>query len=173
MEIWDLYDANWQPTGQTVVRGESIPAGRYHLVVHICIFNQAGQMLIQHRQPFKQGWPNRWDVTVGGSAVSGDSVRTAAEREVLEEIGYQLDLSNVPTSLTLTYSDCFDCYYIVEREIDPATLHLQYEEVQAVKWASLDEILAMIEADTFIPYCPGFIEFLFAHRRNLPVQEAK
>lgn len=130
-------------------------------------------MLIQHRQPFKQGWPNRWDVTVGGSAVSGDSVQTAAERETAEEIGYQIDLSSIPTALTLTYPDCFDHYYILEREIDPATLHLQYEEVQEIKWANLEEILAMIKAEAFIPYCSGFIEFLFSHRHNVPVEERK
>ena len=52
-------------------------------------------MLIQHRQPFKSGWSDLWDITVGGSAVSGDTSQTAAEREVLEEIGYKLDLSNI------------------------------------------------------------------------------
>lgn len=32
-----------------------------------------------------------WDMTVGGSAVSADTSQVAAEREVSEEIGYELN----------------------------------------------------------------------------------
>lgn len=39
MEIWDLYDKHRNLTGETMVRGEPVPQDRYHLVVHICIFN--------------------------------------------------------------------------------------------------------------------------------------
>lgn len=59
--------------------------GTYHLVVHVCVFNQKGEMLIQQRQPFKQGWPNLWDVTMGGSALAGETSQQAAMRELKEE----------------------------------------------------------------------------------------
>lgn len=49
MEIWDLYDINRIPTGETMIRGEKIKENRYHLAVHVCIFNKQGEMLIQHR----------------------------------------------------------------------------------------------------------------------------
>ena len=71
MELFDLYTADREKTGQTMVRGEPTPEGFYRLVVHVCIFNPEGQMLIQQRQPFKRGWANLWDVTVGGCAVAG------------------------------------------------------------------------------------------------------
>ena len=58
MEYWDLYDEHFQKIGRTHLRGEKIPKGTYHLVVHVCIFNQKGEMLIQQRQYFKEGWPN-------------------------------------------------------------------------------------------------------------------
>lgn len=161
MEIWDLYDKNQQYTGETILRGEPIPEGRYHLVAHICIFNKAGQMLIQHRQSFKSAWPNKWDLSACGSALSGETIQMAAEREVWEELGYSLKLKDVPIALSITFPDGFDQFYIVEREIDPATLHLQYEEVQAVKWATKEEILTMISDNRFIPYHPSFIEYLF------------
>ena len=117
MEIWDLYDINRIPTGETMIRGEKIKENRYHLAVHICIFNKQGEMLIQHRQPFKSGWSDLWDITVGGSAVSGDTSQTAAEREVLEEIGYKLDLSNIRPSFTINFKNGFNDIYLVEREI--------------------------------------------------------
>lgn len=73
MELWDVYDINRNKTNKTMVRGESFAKGNYHLVVHVCVFNSKGEMLIQQRQPFKEGWPNMWDITVGGSATKGDT----------------------------------------------------------------------------------------------------
>ena len=55
MELWDLYDADGEKTGETMRRGDPIPHKRYHLVVHIAIFSPDGRMLIQQRQPFKEG----------------------------------------------------------------------------------------------------------------------
>ena len=43
MEILDLYTADREKTGRTMVRGEETPAGCYRLVVHVCIFNDKGQ----------------------------------------------------------------------------------------------------------------------------------
>ena len=67
MEILDIYDSNRMPTGRTFVRGTK-PEGGYYLVAQVIVFNTKGQMLIQQRQAHKLGWPNRWDVSAGGSA---------------------------------------------------------------------------------------------------------
>ena len=162
MEIWDLYDRDRRPTGETHERGKPLPEGRYHMVVHVVIFNTKGEMLIQQRQPFKEGWPNLWDITVGGSAVAGDNSRTAAEREVLEEIGLPLDLSGEQPRLTVPFDVGFDDIYILTRDVDLTKLRLQESEVQAVKWADEAEVLAMLSDGRFIPYHRAFIELLFA-----------
>lgn len=111
MELWDIYDKNRIPTGRSMVRGDLIKDGDYHLVVHICIFNDKGEMLIQQRQPFKKGWSNLWDVSVGGSAVKGDSSRVAAEREVLEELGLKIDLDDIRPRFTVNFKNGFDDFY--------------------------------------------------------------
>ena len=77
MELFDLYTADRVKLDRTMVRGDAVPEGCYRIVVHVCIFDPEGRMLIQQRQPFKEGWSDMWDVTVGGSAVAGDSSRTA------------------------------------------------------------------------------------------------
>lgn len=161
MELWDLYDHNRQLTGKTLERGKKVPQGYYHLVVHVCIFNSKGEMLIQQRQPFKKGWSNMWDITVGGSSQAGDTSRKAAEREVLEELGLSIDLGNERPVLTIPFSFGYDDMYLIERDLDLSTLKLQYEEVQQVKWASLQEILSMIDQGTFIPYHKSLITLLF------------
>lgn len=166
MEIWDLYDKDRIKTGETMVRGNQFKENTYHLVVHVCIFNLEGKMLIQQRQPFKDGWPNMWDIAVGGSAVSGDTSQLAAEREVYEEIGYKLSLDGIRPSLTINFDKGFDDIYLIQKDIDISKLKLQYEEVQSVKWASKEEILSMIDEDIFIPYHKSLIDLLFFMRTS-------
>lgn len=166
MESWDLYDRDRIPTGEIHQRGKPLPEGRYHMVVHVAIFNSQGQMLIQQRQPFKEGWPNMWDITVGGSAVAGDTSRTAAQREVMEEIGLAIDLSEEQPKLTIPFDVGFDDVYTLVMDVDLTALHLQESEVQAVRWASEAEILAMLADGQFIPYHRAFLQLLFALRHS-------
>ena len=170
MERWDLYDNNRHLTGEVLERGQPIPAGRYHLVVHVIVFDHAGRMLIQQRQPFKEGWPNLWDVTVGGSAVAGETSVQAAQRELAEELGLSLELA-APPDLTIYYNEGFDDVYLVTREVDLASLTLQYEEVQAVRWATEKEILQMLDEGTFPPYRRSYLELLFRLRTSRGVLE--
>ena len=162
MELWDLYDRDRTPTGEVHQRGKPIPSGRYHLVVHVVIFNSRGEMLIQQRQPFKEGWPNLWDVTVGGSAVAGDTSRSAAQREVMEEIGLAVDLTDELPKMTLPFDCGFDDIYTLTMDVDLSTLTLQESEVQAVKWATEAEILTLMDSGQFLPYHKSLIQLLFA-----------
>ena len=166
MELFDLYTENRERTGKTMVRGQPVPEGFYRLVVHVCVFDPQGRMLIQQRQPFKKGWSNMWDISVGGCAVAGDTSRTAAERETREELGLGLDLTGVRPTLTVYFENGFDDYYVVTQAVDLSALRLQYEEVQTVKWADRDEILRMIDDGRFIPYEKSLIELLFFRREH-------
>jgi isopentenyldiphosphate isomerase len=161
MELWDVYDKERYKTGKTMLRGSTFQEGDFHVVVHICLFNTSGQMLIQQRQPFKEGWPNMWDITVGGSAVSGDSSHEAAQRELFEEIGYTVDLSDQRPVFTINFSHGFDDYYIINDDVNLDTLSLQYDEVQCVRWATKDDILHLIDEGVFIPYHKSLIRLLF------------
>ena len=166
MELFDLYTRDRIRTGRTMVRGDKVPEGLYRLVVHVCIFDPEGRMLIQQRQPFKKGWSNMWDITVGGCAVAGDTSQDAAEREVREEIGLELDLQDERPTMTTTFDGGFDDYYVLTRDVDLSTLHLQYEEVQTVRWAEKEEILRMIDDGQFISYEKSLIELLFFFRNH-------
>ena len=168
MELWDVYDINMQKTGQTVGRGQQMADDEYHLVAHICIFNSHGQLLIQHRQPFKKGFSNLWDISAAGSALAGETSRQAAEREVREEIGIDLSINTRP-SFNISFDRGFDDFYLVDWDGDISELNLQYEEVESVKWATREEILSMIAAGTFVPYYPSLINMIF-DMKNSPVR---
>lgn len=166
MELWDVYDKDRILKGWTMKRGSKFGDNEFHLVVHICIFNSEGKMLIQQRQPFKEGWSNLWDITVGGSATTGENSFQAAERELFEEIGYKVDLSKERPFLTINFNDGFDDYYLIEEDINIDDLKLQYEEVKCVKWASKKEVLNLLNTGEFIPYYASLIEMLFDMRKR-------
>ena len=160
-ELWDVYDFHRNKTGKVHPRGTPLAAGEYHLTVHACVFNSEGKMLIQKRQPFKKGWSGLWDITVGGSATAGESSQEAIMRELSEEIGLSLDLTTVRPHLSVQFDQGFDDVYLIKREVDLSTLTLEYEEVEAVKWASLDEIFSMMDEGTFISYQKHLIALFF------------
>lgn len=160
-EEWDVYDKDRVKTGKIVKRGDTLNPGEFHLVVHVCILNSQDQMLIQQRQPFKKGWSNLWDVTMGGSAHAGESSQEAAERELLEEIGYEADLSNMRPAFTVNFPRGFDDFFVLKAEVALDQLVLQESEVQDVRWAAKAEILQMIEDQHFIPYHQSVIEMIF------------
>ena len=60
----------------------------------------------------------------------------------------------------------FDDVYTLTMDVDLTTLRLQESEVQAVKWASEEEVLAMLADGRFIPYHRAFIQLLFALRNS-------
>lgn len=35
LELWDVLDEQAQRTGRTIVRGQELPHGGFHLVVHV------------------------------------------------------------------------------------------------------------------------------------------
>lgn len=93
-----------------------------------------------------------WDISVGGSALSGESSRDAAMRETHEELGIVLNLHGMRPKFTINFEQGFDDFYLIRLDADIDNLVLQEDEVQAVKWASVNDILQMIDEGTFIPY---------------------
>lgn len=164
MELVDLYDENRIPLGKTAERGAPREPGEYRMVVHVCVFDRQGRLLIQQRTPQKFIFPNLWDVSVGGGVDAGETSRQGAEREFREELGYPLDLGGLRTSITVNFDGGFDDFYLLTKDLDLDSLVLQKEEVQAVRWAALEEILDMMDQGTFIPYPRGFLQFLFDMR---------
>ena len=61
MEMVDLYDENRLPLGRTAERYAPKGEGEYRVVVHICVFDSRGRLLIQQRSREKAVWlPEVW-----------------------------------------------------------------------------------------------------------------
>ena len=149
-ELWDVYDAAGQKTGQTHRRGDPLAPGEKHLCVHVWIQNTAGEYLITQRAPGKS-MPGLWECT-GGCALAGEDSLTAALREVREETGLVLDPGEAELLFCWT-GEFFLCdVYHVRREFAPATLTLQPGETGAARAASLAEIRSLFAAGQFVPW---------------------
>ncbi|AMW99843.1 NUDIX hydrolase [Rummeliibacillus stabekisii] len=167
MEMWDVYDKDRKLTGKLMRRGDALEQDAYHLVIHVCLFNQLGEMLIQQRQPDKDNWQNMWDITVGGSALAGETSQQAAEREVEEEIGLVLNFQNLRPSVTVNFEYGFDDYYVIKTDVNLSKLPLPTEEVSQVKWATKEAIFNFISEGQFIPYHESLISLLFDTRHMI------
>lgn len=174
MEKWDVYDIDRIKTGKSITRGvDTLAAGEYHMTVHIVIFSTDGRMLIQQRVDDKDTWPSMWDVTAGGAVTAGEDSRTGAERELYEELGIHHDFSGVRPHFTIHHRVGFgDCYILIE-DIDLSTIRLQPTEVKSVRYATIDEIIELMDRGEFIPYHESFIHLLFDLRQGYGAHRPK
>ena len=167
MEYLDIYDENRKWLGYSRPRGASYMPGEYHLIVHVCLMNEREEMLIQQRSDSVAKWPGMWDLTIGGHVLAGETPEQAAEREVQEELGLQIILSEAGI-VEMTIQNRLDTIFVVPvkcvREYDGDAEHLlkklvlQEEEVKPVRWASIEEIRSMIENRRFLGYPMDIIE---------------
>ena len=166
MEKFDLYDVNRRKTGETMVRGTAVPKDRYRLVIRVIVFNSEGKMLIQQRASDRSSYPSMWDFSVGGSVIAGETSSEGAERELLEEIGLKVALSGKQPSFSINFESGFDDFYIIDYDIESEDIVFQKEEVQAVKWATKDEVIKMIRNGEFIDFRESLVELLFSFREK-------
>ena len=164
MEQWNLYDKHRNLLPDVHIRGQKIPDGMYHLVVHVCVFNSEGKMLICQRTDDREVWPSYWDVSAAGSALLNETSAQAAQRETYEETGLYHDFEQEQIYFTIHGKDWFSDWYLIESE--QREFHVQKEEVQAYRWASLSEILQMKKEGIFIPYHEGFLEMIFSMKKK-------
>lgn len=93
MELWDLYNERRELTGRDHIRGERVPQGYYHLVVHVWIRNSKGEYLVSQRSADRPTFPLMWEC-VGGSVTKGEDSLSGALREAKEEVGVDLRPEN-------------------------------------------------------------------------------
>ena len=145
MEIRDLYDVNKKLTGKTFLKGEQVPLGYYYLIVAVILENSKGEFLIQKRVLRKGG---KWALTAGHPK-SGESSFEGLCSEVSEELG--IDISKDKPKLVETWinnDQIFDIYYL-KKDIDLGDVVIQEEEVDGVRYASIDEIRDMYNMGEF------------------------
>lgn len=160
MEILDIYDKYRKRTGKTYPRNEEIPDGGLRLIVHILIFNEKGELLIQQRADHKK-MGGLWDITCGGACKAGEDSFEGASRELKEELGIDFDFKDTRPILTANFDKGFDDFYIIRKNIDIKDLKLQKEEVKDSRWASQNEVFDLLRKGEFVKYKKSYLDLLF------------
>ena len=63
-----------------------------HRSVGVIIFNDKKQVLLQKRSKTKDTYPEYWGMSVGGHVNVGQSYEEAVKREIIEELGKELNI---------------------------------------------------------------------------------
>jgi 8-oxo-dGTP pyrophosphatase MutT (NUDIX family) len=152
-ELWDIYDASGNKTDLIVQRGDTLCAGQYHLVIHIWIYNKAGDFLIQKRAAHLSWASGQW-ATTGGSAISGEDGLEAAIRETKEELGIILSPQKMRLIGRVRRRESFTDIWVAETDaaIEDCTLE---DAVSEIKYSTAGEMKKMIADGDFINYLAG------------------
>ena len=142
-EYWDLYDANRNPLGRTIKRGDAFGEGEYYVCCEIWIQNSKGQLLVTQRHPNKKAG-GQWEFT-GGGVLAGETTKQAAVRELAEETGIDAEENELSLLEVYQHKNYFMDIFVLKKDLDITTLSLQPEEVVDAKWVSPEELLAMKE----------------------------
>ncbi len=143
MEIWDAYDEKCQLIDdKTLIRGEAIQDGFYHLVCDIIVQHIDGTYLLMQRDNRKH-YGGMWEASAGGSALQGESPLECAIRELKEETGiFSDDLHEVGRVIHHSHHTIYVEYLCVTSQ-DKNTVVLQDGETQDYQWVTKDTLINM------------------------------
>ena len=156
MEIWDLYNEKRELVGCDQIRGETMPDGCYHLVVHVWIRNSRGEYLISQRSADRPTFPLMWEC-VGGSVIKGEDSLSGALRETQEEVGVKLSQEDGVLVYSVVgrvvngirHTDILDVWlfeYNAPVSLEQATTH----EVEQTAWMTKNQIKALFDAGELV-----------------------
>lgn len=121
-----------------------------HPVVHLHVFNAAGELYLQKRVPDKDIQPGKWDTSVGGHVDYGEEIDEALKREVWEELGI-IDFESVFVArykfVSNREAELVHCHYCIYTGI----ITPNPVEISEGKFWKISEIEANIGKEVFTP----------------------
>ncbi|HSX17402.1 MAG TPA: NUDIX domain-containing protein [Patescibacteria group bacterium] len=159
-----IVDENDQPIG-AATKQQAWDKGLIHRIIRIVIWNAAGQILLQHRDPSKDIFPNCWDNAVGGHVDAGETYETAALREMAEELdirGVAIRELGKYRSDEMYQNHRFNrftqCY---EATMEETPQKLEPGTIDRVAWFTVEEVRQLIKEHPE-EVCDG-LHYVFEH----------
>lgn len=144
-ELWDAYDKNFNIINDiTLVRGEPLSDGIYHLVCEIIVKHIDGTFLLMQRD-YQKHYGGMWEVTAGGSALKGETPLLGAIRELKEETGLEAkDLNEIKRIVHDVHHSLYVVYLCIT-DCEKDAIVLQEGETVAYKWIDKNSLIEMSE----------------------------
>ena len=160
MELWDAYDRNLEKIeGMTLIRGEKIPEGVYHLVCDVIVRHTDGEYLLMQRDSRKH-YGGMWEATAGGSALQGESPLDCAIRELREETGIRAEYLEEVGRVRAAERNTVYCEFLCVTDCRKDSVILQEGETSAYKWVTQDELLSMKREELVTQRMQNFVDDL-------------
>lgn len=158
-ELLDVLDGNGIKTGEVLPRKEVHKRGLWHRIIVVAIVNEKNEILIQQRSNNKDKNPGMWDISVTGHLSAGQDSLTAATREISEEVSVSLGYSVEVRDFRFMFSyrkeekvndehydrQFYDFFILRQNGLTAENIRFQEEEVQAIKFVSINELNKMRE----------------------------
>ena len=132
-ELLDLVDQDDRVIGTVRKAATEHDPALIHREVAILI-HRGGRLLWQLRSAAKTVMPLTWDFACAGHVGSGDQPLAAAHRELLEELGIEVELQQLERRLVRQPSETYFAYLYAGSLPGAAALRLDPDEVAAVEW---------------------------------------
>ncbi|MBI2578580.1 MAG: NUDIX domain-containing protein [Candidatus Aenigmarchaeota archaeon] len=147
-EYFDVVDEGNSVIGRAA-REECHSKGLWHRASHVIIVNSKGELLLQKRSMKKDLYKGYWIDAAAGHVDSGEAYEHAAKRELKEEIGVTAALMQLFDFKKQTGNDNEIIRVFAARHDGP--FFPNKEEVDFVKFFTLEEINEMLKKDKFTP----------------------
>ncbi len=144
MEFFDVLDCTAAKTGERITRDEAHTSGTWHGAFHCAIVYERGgkgYALFQKRALTKKIAPGTFDVSVGGHYASGEDASIAGPREIAEELGLEVQFSELLPLGRRVFVYCFipgikeyefQDVFLLPTQVQPEKIRLQKEEVDGL-----------------------------------------
>ena len=110
-----------------------------HRVVHVLVFNDQGEFLLQKRSMNKDVAPGKWDTSVGGHVNAGETILEALKREMEEELG--ITICDTHFLYTYIHSNPYESELVYTHScISSDKISFNKDEIDEVRFWSVDEI---------------------------------
>jgi len=161
MEFIDIYDDLGQNIGKSEDKDEAHRNALIHRGVCVWIMNSEQEILLQTRSSHVM-FPNMLDISFSGHIQAGETSIEAVKREGREELGVNIEVSELQYLFSCREYGGIDGYF--ENEIDDVFLYRadipidEYSfcdnEVKEVRYIPLDEFKMMVESSSpmLLPY---------------------
>ncbi len=170
-EYVDILDEQGKHTGKTAPKSEAHRKGLFHPTVHVWLYQGNGMVLMQQRGHLKDTHPLLWDVSVAGHIHAGETVGSAALREVEEEIGLRiaeskLEKIGVFKEVQQHRKDLLDCEFhhtfLCALEVPFSSLKKQDSEVEALSMVPLtllaEEVWGLARPQKYVPHGTAYYQ---------------
>ncbi|MDR1826323.1 MAG: NUDIX domain-containing protein [Rickettsiales bacterium] len=166
-ELIDIFDKDWNPTGEVLEKSEAERQGKWHRAAHVWIVNPKGELLLQLRGPNAKEYPNMWDISAAGHVRAGETVERAGIREMKEELGIDIteDRLIFISKDQSSKNQHLHTAFLIELDLPTDAFTFNDHEVADVKYMHWKELAKMDDetmlANNILPH-KGFVP-LFAY----------